>query len=331
MKTYTKEDIKKLNINLSVPSFLVKIGANEKSVRKLNTREEYRVNAFYRGGDNPNGIGIRFNTNTSKWLVTDFTQKVFSNIDIIEFATKYCNVGFQRVLSYMEECNNGNINFSKVKDVQTGVYEPKVIDENILNVFNKGLHPYLAGRGFIPQVAKYFGLGWSLVGEMEGRITIPIHNPEGKLVSVQGRDYTGEKPNKYKFLDGTGEDAKNTLYNAHRAIIEAKKRGWVLVVEGCPCVWYMAQNGLLNVVATMSTSVTENQLKQLKEMGLKVVLWFDYDENQAGQYGALKTLKSMKKMNFKNVYLVNTGFVCSPDDLTKEEIAYQLKHIKKIL
>ena len=331
MKTYSKEDIKKLNMTLSVPDFLVKLGAEPTNIRKLNSKEEFRVNAFFRGGDNPNGMGIRFNKVIEKWIATDFTQRFFSNIDLLELATKYCKVPFQTALLYMEECAGKRVNLSKVKEISTVHFEQKIIDKGILETFNSGLHPYLHGRGYTPKTAEYFGLGWSLYGEMDERITIPIYNQNKELISIQGRDYSGTKDNKYKFLDGTGEQAKNNLYNIDKAMTKAKERDWLMVVEGCPSVWRMYQYGLENVVATLSTTVTDNQIKQMVSLGVKIVIFFDWDENQAGQLGALKLLKRLKELKVKNVYLINTKRPSSPDDMTPEEIAYELKHIKKIL
>ena len=330
MKTYTKEDIKKLNLTLLVPDFLIKLGAEARNIKKLNSKEEYRVNAFFRGGDNPNGMGIRFNKVIEKWIATDFTQKHFSNIDLLELATKFCGVPFQTALLYMEECSGKKVNLSKVREISS-CFEPKIIDKNILATFESGLHPYLHNRGYTPQTANYFDLGWSLYGEMDERITIPIYNQKGELISVQGRDYTGTKDNKYKFIDGTGEQAKHNLYNIDKATKSAKDKGWVMVVEGCPSVWRMHQYGLNNVVATLSTSVTDTQIKQLLNLNVKIVIFFDWDENQAGQLGALKLLKRMKELKAKDVYLINTKRPSSPDDMSAKEIAYELKHIKKIL
>lgn len=329
MKSYSKKEIEDLNLKVSIPDFLVLLGADRKNIRKLGNKLDYRVNAFYRGGDNMHGCGVTFNAERKKYLCTDFTQKCFSNIDLLDLATKFCKVTFQQALEYLEKCSTGKqIDFSKGKIWEGKEVVP--IDETIMNTFHSGLHPYLYGRGYTPETAEYFNLGWSLYGEMDERITIPIYDKNGKLVSVQGRSYVGEEP-KYLFLSGTGDNAKNTLYNLHNALPEAQKRGWILVVEGCPSVWRMHQYGLNNVVATCSTTVTDQQITLLKDLGLKIVIFFDWDENQAGQYGALKLLKNLKERNVKNVNLVNTKFPSSPDDMPKSEVFKFIRESKKIL
>jgi DNA primase len=48
-------------------------------------------------------------------------------------------------------------------------------------------HPYLKERGLTPELAAAFGLGLCRKGTMAGRIAIPIHDPEGRLVAYAGR------------------------------------------------------------------------------------------------------------------------------------------------
>lgn len=80
---------------------------------------------------------------------------------------------------------------------------------------------YLEQRGFDGEVAKYFGLRWCEFGwwkykdpdgknqvqNFGNRIIIPVFDLDGKLVTFQGRDVTGESLSKYLFpkeLPGTG-------------------------------------------------------------------------------------------------------------------------------
>ena len=64
-------------------------------------------------------------------------------------------------------------------------------------------HPYLTGRGFTPETARHFGLGFASRGLMKDRIAIPLKNHEGLLVGYAGRlvddDLVGEDNPKYRF------------------------------------------------------------------------------------------------------------------------------------
>jgi len=102
---------------------------------------------------------------------------------------------------------------------------------------------YLEERGVSGEYAAYFDLRYSFVGTYsyktdEGkmmtqnfgdRIIIPIRDLDGKIVTFQGRDVTGDSDTKYLFpakLPGTAR----FLYNGHKALgVRARE---VLVGEG---------------------------------------------------------------------------------------------------
>jgi DNA primase len=48
-------------------------------------------------------------------------------------------------------------------------------------------HPYLTERGLTMETIIDFALGYCAKGMMAGRIAIPIHNVEGKVVAYAGR------------------------------------------------------------------------------------------------------------------------------------------------
>jgi DNA primase len=48
-------------------------------------------------------------------------------------------------------------------------------------------HPYLTERGLDPELGERFGLGFCDRGVMRGRIAIPIHDEQGRLVAYAGR------------------------------------------------------------------------------------------------------------------------------------------------
>lgn len=327
-------DIKELNRKVNIPAFLVKLGADRQTIRKLKGAD-YRCPCWFRGGDNPHGLGITFHAERSKWLLTDFLHKTFGNIDLIDFASNYCGHTFHSAVRLLQECASDEIADSDI--MYSGSYEyreAKPLSKNVLELFEYGLHPYLHQRGYTPDTALHFGLGWSNVGELIDRIVIPVVDETGDLVAIQGRTFVDDNP-KYIFMDGTGSQAKETLYNlfpARRSILE---RGWVLLVEGAPSVWRAYQYGLPNCVATLSTSVTEKQLQLLISLGVKIVLAFDYDvETSAGQLATLKLANRLKEANFsKGVYTLNIGSMGlegAIDDLTPSEAKEALKTMKKL-
>ena len=125
-----------------------------------------------------------------------------------------------------------------------------------------GCHPYLTERGVRPELVAAFGLGYCAKGSMDGRIVIPIHNPEGKLVAYAGRwarplDTLPEGKDRYALPVGFHKNAE--LFNLHR-VTQCKH---LVVVEG-----YFGTIRLhgerVPTVGLMGSSISEEQVALLK-------------------------------------------------------------------
>jgi len=153
-------------------------------------------------------------------------------------------------------------------------------------------HPYLFSRGFTAETIERFGLGYCHRGLLRGRIAIPIHNVDGKLVGYAGRvvddSQTSEENPKYRLpgrreRDGvTYEFSKSLLlYNRHR--IDAPVDDLV-VVEGFTSVWRLSQAGIFNVVGTMGASCSFEQGRRITSLiSPQGRLWIFTDGDEAGE------------------------------------------------
>jgi DNA primase len=68
---------------------------------------------------------------------------------------------------------------------ETASVKPQVLVNPPLDFELKDLdyeHPYLPGRGFRPETIRQFGLGFCNRGLMKGRVVIPLHDTDGRLV-----------------------------------------------------------------------------------------------------------------------------------------------------
>ncbi len=158
----------------------------------------------------------------------------------------------------------------------------------------KGLdpaHPYLGGRGFSPETIAHFGLGFCSRGMLKDRVAIPLHDHEGRLIGYAGRvvddGAIGEENPRYRFPGARKRDGKIFefrktlfLYNGFRM---AGPLDDLIVVEGFPSVWWLHQNGLPHVVATMGVDCSERQAELavglVKQSGR---IWFMPDGDEAG-------------------------------------------------
>jgi len=131
--------------------------------------------------------------------------------------------------------------------------EPKderpVVINQPLDFELKGLnaeHPYLAGRGFMPETIRHFGLGFCGRGLLKSRVAIPLHDADGKLVGYAGRvvddeTISDENP-RYRFpgkreKDGVVFEFRKTLFLYNGFCIRAPVDDLV-VVEGFTSVSY---------------------------------------------------------------------------------------------
>jgi DNA primase len=333
----TQEEVKRLNKKVEIPILLTFLKAPISNLKKANNNmTDWRINCWWRDGDNPQGCGITFDFGRQKWLVTDFTGRTFGNIDLIDFMTKFLKIPFRQAIDHLTFACGKENGFETIENMELSGFTPKPklehpvpIDRNVLDTFNSGtLHQYWKGRGFDHTTAQYFGLGYCNYGFLKDRLTIPVLDEKGRLVSVQGRASNDDLEPKYLFGSSEqGESAKLTLYNFYFAWKAARERGWVGIVESANSVWRAKQYGYDNFMATLSASMTERQAKLLMVLGVNVVLMYDHDENQtmAGQIGTIKAANMLVERKLET-WIARIGFNADPADLTSQQFQMTLKN-----
>ena len=134
-----------------------------------------------------------------------------------------------------------------------------------------------------------------------GRLMFPIHDRHGKVAGFGARlmDSTPVSDEGYhpKYINTSATpifDKRNTLYALHLAngAIRESKTG--IIVEGYMDVIAAHQFGYTNVVASMGTALTENQVALLKALATNFILALDPDV--AGQEATLRSLESSWKV-----------------------------------
>ncbi len=152
-------------------------------------------------------------------------------------------------------------------------------------------HPYAKSRGFTAETIARFGLGFCSRGMLKDRLAIPLHDREGRLVGYAGRlvddSAVSEDNPRYRFPGKRERDGKvfefrktRFLYNGFRITTPVDD---LLVVEGFTSVWWLHQNGLSSVVATMGADCSEKQA----ELAVSLVkpagrVWILPDGDDAG-------------------------------------------------
>ena len=194
----------------------------------------------------------------------------------------------------------------------------------------KGLdaaHPYLLSRGFTAGTIQRFGLGYCSRGLLKHRVAIPLHDATGTLVGYAGRvvddsAITEENP-RYRFPGERKRDSKvlefrktQFLYNGFRFPSPVDD---LIVVEGFTSLWWLDQNGLPDVVATMGADCSERQA----ELIVSLVkpdgrVWIAPDGDKAGE-GHAQTLLTLISPH-RLVRWVKMADGEQPTDLPNEQL-----------
>ncbi len=143
-----------------------------------------------------------------------------------------------------------------------------------------------AGAGLVVQTSDG---GWRDM--FKGRLTIAIRDTEGRIVGFGGRSLDGSEP---KYLNTARTeifDKSRLLYGLHWAANAIRSSRQAIVVEGYMDVITAQEAGFENVVASMGTAITAEQVGLLTGMADTVVLALDSDA--AGQEATLNSLETV--------------------------------------
>jgi DNA primase len=176
------------------------------------------------------------------------------------------------------------------------------ISRDSIEKFELGLSPgdgqslgqRLAREGFPPEQSAQAGL--VRAGDegghrdlFRGRLMIPIRDGQGELVGFGSRALDDSVP---KYLNSPRTplfDKGRILYALYLAREAIGHRGMV-IVEGYMDAIMAHQHGFDNVVASMGTALTEQQVSQVRRLTSDVTMALDPD--MAGQQATLRSLES---------------------------------------
>ena len=121
--------------------------------------------------------------------------------------------------------------------------------------------------------------GGPLQDRFRGRLIFPVCDMRGRVLGFGARKLGEARGPKYVNSPTTLIYRKSELlFGAHQARAAAAKAGAVVVVEGYVDALAMHQAGVINTVALMGTTVSEQQVAMLKRMAPAVVLMLDGDD-----------------------------------------------------
>lgn len=180
-------------------------------------------------------------------------------------------------------------------------------------------HPYLASRGLSRETVDRFGLGFCDRGVMKGRICIPIHDAQGRLVAYAGRWPGSPPPDEPRYRFPRGFRKSLVLFNYHR-VADATH---LVIVEG---VWSVFRLDVLGVaaVALMGCSLSGMQEALIKGLSLEQITLL-LDGDPAG-YASTEVL-SRRLDHGPPVHVPSVPKDAQPDSVDEKELTQFIAHI----
>ena len=158
-----------------------------------------------------------------------------------------------------------------------------------------GLIQYLRTHGYKKEDAIAAGLiregeNGQVWDFFRNRLMFPIFDRNGNIIGFGARALDDSNPKYINTAQTDAFDKRSTLYALHFANAEIRQSGTAVIVEGYMDAIAAHEHGYKNVVASMGTALTENQVSQLRSLAREFVLALDPDD--AGQEATLRSLES---------------------------------------
>lgn len=204
---------------------------------------------------------------------------------------------------------------------------------------------YLERRSLAPADADRFGLGWSgsswdaltrhlrsqgvterqavacglaLEGQrggvydrFRGRLMFPIRNVAGRVIAFGGRLVDGEGAKYINSPEGDIYSKRRNLYLLHEARSTIRERKRSILVEGYMDALRLHLCGFPEAVASLGTSLTEDQARLLKRFS--DTCYICYDSDAAGQEATLRGMYVLQELGL-DVRVVSLPSGKDPDE-----------------
>jgi len=204
---------------------------------------------------------------------------------------------------------------------------------------------YLAQRGLGEEVCRAFRLGYSPPGwdklrdgarakkftdqdlldaglvvpgktgrpydRFRGRIMFPLADDRGRTLGFGARTMGDEKPKYLNSPETALYHKSEAVFGLHEAKAAAAREDRVYVVEGYTDVLALVQAGVHNVVASMGTALTEQQLARLARVTRSLYLCFDAD---AAGIGATRRALTLGRKMGLSLHVVRVPDGLDPAD-----------------
>ena len=195
---------------------------------------------------------------------------------------------------------------------------------DIIESFNIGYSPpawdtlksFLTKRGFSEELLEQAGVlikteDGNSYDRFRNRIIFPINDINGRIIAFGGRVLDNSLPKYLNSPETIIFNKSKILYNLFQAKKEIRKKGQAYLFEGYVDTISTWRAGVLNGIATLGTSLTDEQAKILKRYADEVIV--GYDSDTAGQQATLRAVGTLQKVGI-TVKVIQLPQGLDPDD-----------------
>ena len=158
-----------------------------------------------------------------------------------------------------------------------------------------------------------------LIDRFVDRIMYPIRDASGATIAFSGRLLT-PNDNFPKYLNSPETEIFNksqVLFNLDKAKLAVRESRAVVLFEGFMDVITAYSAGVKNGIASMGTSLTDNQVYDIKRIANQVVI--SYDGDQPGQKATARAIKIFNQVPELTVRVVQIPDSHDPDEYIKAD------------
>ena len=194
-------------------------------------------------------------------------QRHLEETTIKDFQLGYAPAGWETLYRYLVETKRYPVNFVE----QAGLIKPRKTGNGYYDVFRD-------------------------------RLIIPIMDLKGKIIGFGSRSLTDEDQPKYLNSPETPLfDKSKTLFALDKARTSISRADRAVVVEGYFDAIALHEAGIDNVVASLGTAFTQNQLKQLLRFTPSKQVVLNFDADNAGKKATERAIGEVEDLVYAGV------------------------------
>jgi DNA primase len=149
-----------------------------------------------------------------------------------------------------------------------------------------------------------------------GRVIFPITDPQDRVIAFGGR-VIGEGEPKYLNSPETAVYTKGrNLFGLARSKNEIRDLGFAILVEGYLDAIIPFQEGVHNIVASLGTALTDNQVRLLRRYMDQPQIVVNFDPDSAGQAATMRSIDVLLAEGFK-VNILRMPTKQDPDEFVR--------------